>query len=40
MKNHAREALAWVKYWGEKYIGLSIPNLNQWLLTIKAWLKG
>jgi len=39
-KNHAREALAWVKYWGEKYVGLSIPNINQWLLTIKAWLKG
>jgi len=38
-KNHGREALAWVKYWGEKYLGLSIPNINQWLLTVKAWFK-
>lgn len=38
-KNHGREALAWVKYWGEKYLGLSVPNINQWLLTVKAWFK-
>lgn len=38
-KNHGREALAWVKYWGEKYLGLSVPNLNQWLLTVKSWFK-
>lgn len=24
LKNHMREALAWVKYWGEKYLGLSL----------------
>ncbi|MBQ8535853.1 MAG: YdcF family protein [Clostridia bacterium] len=38
-KNHGREALAWVKYWGEKYLGLSVPNINQWLLTVKSWFK-
>lgn len=38
-KNHSREALAWAKYWGEKHLGLSIPNINQWLLTIKSWFK-
>ena len=38
-KNHSREALAWVKYWGEKHLGLSIPNINQWLLTVKSWFK-
>lgn len=24
LKNHMREALAWVKYWGVKYLGLSL----------------
>ena len=24
LKNHAREALAWVKYWAQKYLGLSL----------------
>lgn len=24
LKNHAREALAWVKYWGVKYLGLPL----------------
>lgn len=24
LKNHAREALSWVKYWLEKYLGLSL----------------
>lgn len=24
LKNHMREALAWVKYWGIKYLGLSL----------------
>lgn len=24
IKNHAREAIAWLKYWAEKYLGLSL----------------
>ena len=24
LKNHAREALAWCKYWGKKYLGLPL----------------
>ena len=24
IKNHAREALAWVKYWGRKYLRLPL----------------
>ena len=24
LKNHMREALAWVKYWGIKYLGLNL----------------
>ena len=24
LKNHMREALAWVKYWGVKYLGLKL----------------
>lgn len=37
--NHGREALAWVKYWGQKHLGLSVPNINQWMIEAKIWCK-